>query len=562
MKRRSPGRSRCRRVARGLCIALYVCATPALLIGQTETGVTGAGTAVENRQPAVALRYVIALQGIFPDNVEAPPSGTQAPDREFPLLGEIRGVPYNIAPRGWAFCEGQLLPINQNQALFSLLLTRYGGNGQTTFALPDLRGRVPIGAGQAPGLPGYTLGQKVGSAQVALTPANLPAHSHSVPNGQTGVAGSGVAIDNVQPALALNFLVGGNGEIIVVPWEQQHTGWVRCSGQLLAVAQYNYLFGHLGYAYGGSGPVFALPDLRGRVVVGYNSTSEPLIGAVRGTATHTLTMPDMPAHTHSLSSGQTGSTGGPGGAFDNYQPSVVMKWLISVQGGAPGPDVNTPSPFKGEMRLIAGYVADGMPGSIWKPTDGATYAELSGVVVNYGAAGKVPDLRNRVAPGAASVLATPESPVGSETFTVALTNLAAHSHQLLTAQEQWRLQHFGSSENTGAGADEADAEGDGLTNVMEFATGNDPKAFSSVPESFAVGENAMEFWYSRSKAAIADGFQFQVEFSDRLALPNWSGSGVTEEVMSEDAQVQLVRASRTLPPTQNNGFAHLAVWPP
>ena len=516
---------------------------------------------MENRQPTLALRYIIAMQGIYPNNDGNPPGGTQPADRNDPFLGEIRAVPYNVAPRGWAFCEGQLLPINQHQALFSLLLTRYGGNGQTTFALPDLRGRVPIGAGQGPDLPNYTLGEKVGSAQVTLTPDNLPAHSHSVPNGQTGPVGSGLAIDNLQPALALNFLLGANGEIIMVPWEPQPTGWVRCSGQLLAVAQYNYLFGHLGYSYGGNGPVFALPDLRGRIVVGYNNTSAPLIGAARGTATHTLTVPDMPAHTHSLSSGQTGSTGGPGAAFDNYQPALVMKWLISVQGGVPSPDVGTPSPFLGEMRLIAGYVADGLPGGTWKPTDGATYAALNGVVVNYGAAGRVPDLRNRVAPSA-SVLATPESPVGNEIFTVALTNLAPHSHQLLSGQEQWRLQYFGSSENSGPGADDNDFEGDGLSNLMEFATGNDPTAYSAVPESFVVGGNSMEFRYSRSKAAIADGFQFQVEFSDSLALPNWSGSGVTEEVVSENAQVQLVKASRTIPLNQETGFAHLAIWPP
>jgi microcystin-dependent protein len=67
-----------------------------------------------------------------------------------PFIGEIRLVPFNFAPRGWAICEGQLLPINQNQALFALLGTTYGGDGRTTFALPDLRGRIPIGAGQPP----------------------------------------------------------------------------------------------------------------------------------------------------------------------------------------------------------------------------------------------------------------------------------------------------------------------------------------------------------------------------------------------------------------------------
>ena len=83
-----------------------------------------------------------------------------------PFLGEIKLLPYNFAPKGWAFCNGQILPINQNTALFSLLGTQYGGNGQTTFALPDLRGRVPIHQGQGPGLSSYTIGQVAGYRDV------------------------------------------------------------------------------------------------------------------------------------------------------------------------------------------------------------------------------------------------------------------------------------------------------------------------------------------------------------------------------------------------------------
>jgi len=86
----------------------------------------------------------------------------------------------NFAPRGWLFCQGQLLPINQNQALFSLLGTTYGGDGQTTFGLPDLRSRVPVGAGQGPGLSSYAVGQQAGKENMALTAAQLPAHSHAL----------------------------------------------------------------------------------------------------------------------------------------------------------------------------------------------------------------------------------------------------------------------------------------------------------------------------------------------------------------------------------------------
>lgn len=97
-----------------------------------------------------------------------------------PFIGMIVLFPYNFAPRGWAFCHGQLLSIAQNTALFSLLGTTYGGNGQTTFALPDLRGRVPISSGQGPGLTNYTLGEMSGTENVTLLTLHMPAHTHPI----------------------------------------------------------------------------------------------------------------------------------------------------------------------------------------------------------------------------------------------------------------------------------------------------------------------------------------------------------------------------------------------
>ena len=104
-----------------------------------------------------------------------------------PFLGQLLLVPYNFAPLGWAFCNGQLLSIAQNTALFSLLGTTYGGDGKSTFALPDLRGRVPLSAGQGPGLSLYDLGQAGGVEAVTLNLSQIPAHSHSV-NAQSGDA--------------------------------------------------------------------------------------------------------------------------------------------------------------------------------------------------------------------------------------------------------------------------------------------------------------------------------------------------------------------------------------
>ena len=96
------------------------------------------------------------------------------------FLGEIRAVGFNFAPVGWSLCEGQLLPISANAALFSILGTTYGGNGTTTFALPNLKVRVPIHRGQGPGLSIYNVGDAGGQANVTLVGATLPVHSHGM----------------------------------------------------------------------------------------------------------------------------------------------------------------------------------------------------------------------------------------------------------------------------------------------------------------------------------------------------------------------------------------------
>lgn len=97
-----------------------------------------------------------------------------------PYVGEIRMVGFNFAPNGWAFCNGQLMPINQYQVLFSLLGTAFGGNGTTTFGLPNLQGRVPINQGQGIGLSPYVIGQVGGSENVTLLQNQMPAHNHQV----------------------------------------------------------------------------------------------------------------------------------------------------------------------------------------------------------------------------------------------------------------------------------------------------------------------------------------------------------------------------------------------
>lgn len=119
-----------------------------------------------------------------------------------PFVAEIRIFPFNFAPKGWAWCDGQLMPLSQNTALFSLLGTTYGGNGKSNFALPDLQGRAPMHPGQGPGLSLHDLGETGGSETVTLLESEIPSHSHSLrvsqgdaieisPNGQLFATGTG-----------------------------------------------------------------------------------------------------------------------------------------------------------------------------------------------------------------------------------------------------------------------------------------------------------------------------------------------------------------------------------
>jgi microcystin-dependent protein len=96
-----------------------------------------------------------------------------------PFIGEIRIFPLNFTVRGWALCNGQLLPISQNTALFSILGVTYGGDGRTTFALPNLQGRAPLHAGAGPGLTGREIGESAGEAEVTLLVSEMPSHRHS-----------------------------------------------------------------------------------------------------------------------------------------------------------------------------------------------------------------------------------------------------------------------------------------------------------------------------------------------------------------------------------------------
>ena len=133
-----------------------------------------------------------------------------------PFIGEIRMVGFDYAPYGWAFCNGGLMSIAQNQALFALLGTKYGGNGVSTFGLPDLRGRSPVGMGQGPGLAPIVQGEMDGLETVTLTAAQMPAHNHAVPASSSPVSVSGavavpVSTDSAVQASPANAVPAAGG---------------------------------------------------------------------------------------------------------------------------------------------------------------------------------------------------------------------------------------------------------------------------------------------------------------------------------------------------------------
>lgn len=140
-----------------------------------------------------------------------------------PFLGEIKIISWNFPPRGWSFCNGQLLPINQNQALFSILGTTYGGNGQTTFALPNLQGRTPVHVGQ-----GIILGQSAGEAAHTLSIQEMPTHTHT-PVANSALANQGSPANNYWSATG-SYAPTSNGSMApagILPngGSQPHDNW-------------------------------------------------------------------------------------------------------------------------------------------------------------------------------------------------------------------------------------------------------------------------------------------------------------------------------------------------
>ena len=271
-----------------------------------------------------------------------------------PMIGEIRIFADNFAPMNWAFCDGTLYSISQYSACYTYIGTTYGGDGQTTFAVPDLRNKLAVGMGQGTGLSNYTIGQQGGSNTVTYGVANLPAHTHTVTinasqntsdkdtpvgnypgitsgntysttsNANMGIsslsignlsnAGGSQSQNNMQPYTGINYIIcmeglygstSGEsflGEVKLTASSQVPNNWVPCNGQILQINQYQALYSLLGTTYGGNGTTnFALPDLRGRVPISRGTSTTGsfyTLGQIGGTEGETLTIAQMAAHAH------------------------------------------------------------------------------------------------------------------------------------------------------------------------------------------------------------------------------------------------------------------------
>jgi microcystin-dependent protein len=254
---------------------------------------------------------------------------------------EIRLFPFGSAPKGWLKCEGQTMAINQNQALFVLIGTLYGGDGTNNFKLPDLRASVMLNTGD-----NYPVGKSGGEQTHALTVKEMPAHKHTAvassnasdadtPAGSfwakdmnfrndsnitlwpqaAGVTGNDQGHNNMAPCLSMNYCIcidgifpsGGKSGLEYIgeikPWTgaKASESWLPCDGRPLPVRNYLSLFAVIKNTFGGDNNIFYLPDLRGKAAIGAgqgNGLSNYKLGDTGGVETVTLTQDQIPAHSH------------------------------------------------------------------------------------------------------------------------------------------------------------------------------------------------------------------------------------------------------------------------
>ncbi len=276
-----------------------------------EASAVGSGQPFSIEQPTIALNHEIIVAGIFPS-----PGGLEPGSS----LAEIVVTAGTSTPRqNAAVTNGAILPIADNQSLFSILGSVFGGDGETSFALPDLRGRLLVGQGQGPGLASRTHGMESGSSTGTLTLSTMPAHTHVANNLTSSVSGGSGPISLIQPELVLRPIVAlvgvypvdadalnstgsaSLGELVFFAGNYDPSGWVPVSGQSLLVADNQALFALLGTVYGGDGEVtFGLPDLRGRTMVGAGVVASETFsaGEMFGSDSITLSVAELAPHIH------------------------------------------------------------------------------------------------------------------------------------------------------------------------------------------------------------------------------------------------------------------------
>ena len=247
----------------------------------------GGGQSFNNLQPSLPVQTLIATSGVFP--TDGSNSGIPA------FLGEIANFAGNVVPAGWTVAAGQLLPINGNSALFSLLGTTYGGDGTTDFALPNLQGSLAVGADTAD-----PLGSVYGQASTELTAAELPPNGTPVNNDQPSVAIEYlIATSGIFPSQGssgTSFAAGTEtlGQIVEFAGNFVPSGYALANGQLLTIADNEALFEVIGNLYGGDGTTtFALPNLNGRTVIGADGT-DAIEGTPYGSDTISLDAANIP----------------------------------------------------------------------------------------------------------------------------------------------------------------------------------------------------------------------------------------------------------------------------
>jgi microcystin-dependent protein len=438
-------------------------------------------TPVDNTQASLALTQSLDINSVFPPH---PPNGHAGGA----FMGEIFTYAFDFSPLGATLdANGDLLPINQNQAVFSLLGTTYGGDGKTTFALPDLRGVTKISTGQGPGLGPEDLGVPDGASSVTLTLPELP----------PDLGGTSQAFSNYQLSLPVTYMInvggifpsqGGGGtsrdmlgQVMPFAGNFVPTDYLPADGRLLQInAQNAALFSLIGTIYGGDGmTTFALPDLRGRTIVGA-SMANPL-GALIGSPTVSLTNSQAP-----------NGFGNVVQPFENREPSLALNYLISVNGIFPSkinPNVINPdTPFLGEVMPFAGNFAP----SGWALANGqllpinqnqALFALLG---TTYGGDGAVtfalPDLRGRTVIGTGNGIMI-GSQLGANFPTVTAAELPT-----AFALPTFQLSAFGPNAGGWSSDDAypravADVNGGGMADIVGFSQ-------AGVFESLATGGGA------------------------------------------------------------------------